>query len=311
VVGVDFFPSLEPGKWRPDPVSQVPIALGASWDRVQPFVARSVDDFRSPPPPALASDAYAAAFNEVKSLGGDGITTPTRRTAAQTIAGIYWAYDGTPRLGTPPRLYNQITLTIAVARTSDAMELARLLALVNVAMSDTCLAVWDTKYHFQFWRPVTGVREASPGTGPTGRGDGNPATRGDRGWTPLGSPASNLTGPNFTPPFPAYTSGHAAMGSAMFQVLRRFYGTDRIAFTFVSDEYNGVTRDNQGRVRPRLVRGFGSLSQAEAENAASRIYLGVHWRFDVDEGSEVGRRVADYVFERGLHPSAGSLVAND
>jgi hypothetical protein len=308
VVGVDFFPSDAPGKWRPDPVSQSPIALGAYWDEVPPFVVRSSADFRSPPPPALTSDAYTAAFNEVKALGGDGVTTPTRRTREQTIAGIYWAYDGTPRLGTPPRLYNQIALEIAASRTTDALELARLLALVNVALVDTCAALWDTKYHYQFWRPVSAVREADEGTGPTGRGDGNPDTRGDPGWTPLGAPASNLRGPNFTPPFPAYQSGHAGMGSALFQVLRRFYATDAIAFTFVSDEFNGVTRDNRGRVRPRLPRSFDSLSEAEAENARSRIYLGVHWSFDASEGMRVGRRVADYVFRRGLQPPGGAAV---
>jgi hypothetical protein len=306
IVGVDFFPSDAPGKWRPDPVSQVPVALGAYWDEVRPFVVRSVADFRSPPPPRLTSDAYTAAFNEVKALGGDGITTPTIRTPGQTVAGIYWAYDGTPRLGTPPRLYNQVALQIAAARTTDALELARLLALVNVALVDTCAALWDTKYHFQFWRPVTAIREADEGTGPTGRGDGNPDTRGDPRWTPLGAPASNLRGPNFTPPFPAYQSGHSGMGSALFQVLRRFYGTDAIAFTFVSDEFNGITRDNRGHVRPRLPRSFDSLSAAEDENGLSRIYLGVHWRFDVTEATRVGRGVADYVFARGLLPSGGA-----
>ncbi len=132
----------------------------------------------------------------------------------------------------------------------DAVELARLLALVNVAMADAGVAIWESKYLYGFWRPVTGIREASPGTGPTGAGDGNPATIGDPTFTPLGAPASNLTGPNFTPPFPAYPSGHAGFGGALFQTLRNFYGTDRIAFTFVSDEFNGVTLDNDGNVRP-------------------------------------------------------------
>jgi membrane-associated phospholipid phosphatase len=173
------------------------------------------------------------------------------------------------------------------------------LALVNVAIADATIVVWDTKYFYDFWRPVTGIREASRGTGPTGLGDGNPDTRADPNWTPLGAPASNLTGPNFTPPFPSYISSHAGLGSAMFQMMRRLYG-DSIAFTFVSDELNGITRDNRGRVRPRLPRNFSSLSQAEEENGQSRIYLGVHWQFDKTEGMVAGRRVADYVFQRGL-----------
>ena len=77
-------------------------------------------------------------------------------------------------------------------------------------MADAGIAIWESKYYYEFWRPVTGIREADPGTGPTGLGDGNPATVGDPTFSPLGAPASNLTGPNFTPPFPAYPSGHAA-----------------------------------------------------------------------------------------------------
>jgi hypothetical protein len=123
--------------------------------------------------------------------------------------------------------------------------------------------------------------------------------------SPLGAPASNLTGPNFTPPFPAYPSGHAGFGGALFQTLRRFYGTDRIAFTFVLDEYNGVTRGNDGNVRPLVPRSFSSLSQAEEENGQSRIYLGIHWSFDKTEGIAQGRRVADYVFENAFVPLRG------
>src|SRR5205823_10119534 len=104
-----------------------------------------------------------------------------------------------------------------------------------------------------------GIREADEGTGPTGAGDGNPATAGDPTFSPLGAPASNLNGPNFTPPFPAYPSGHAGFGCALFQTLRRFYRTDRIAFSFVSDEFNGTTQDNSGSVRPLVERHFASL----------------------------------------------------
>ena len=153
--------------------------------------------------------------------------TPTVRTEQQRLIGIYWAYDGTPSLCAPPRLYNQIAVQIARERGTKVREIARLLALVNVAMADAGIAIWESKYYYDFWRPVTGIREADPETGPTGAGDGNPATVGDPEFVPLGAPASNLTGPNFTPPFPAYPSGHAGFGGALFQILREFYGTDR------------------------------------------------------------------------------------
>jgi len=301
-VGIEFIPSLEPGWWRPDPISQSPIALGSRWGEVDPFVLRSGDQFRVPPPPALTSRQYTSAFDEVKAIGGDGIVTPTLRSADQTEAGIFWAYDGTPSLCAPPRLYNQIAITIATQKRSNTAEVARLLALVNVAMADAGIAVWESKYHYQFWRPVTGIRESDEGTGPTGDGDGNPATIGDPTFSPLGAPASNLTGPNFTPPFPAYPSGHAGFGGALFQMLRNFYGTDRIAFTFVSDEFNGETLDNQGHVRPLRPRSFASLSQAEEENGQSRIYLGIHWLFDKTEGIAQGRRVANYVYRNAFTP---------
>ncbi len=294
VVGVDYLPKNGPGFWRPDPVSQIPIALGWKWGKVLPFVLKSADQFRLPPPPALGSPEYASAFNEVKLMGGDGVNTETQRTAEKTKIGIFWGYDGTPGLGTPPRLYNQIALRIAEQRGSDMVELARLLALVNVAMADAGYACWDSKYTYEFWRPVTGIREAD--------GDGNAATIGDPSFSPLGAPASNLIGPNFTPPFPAYPSGHATFGGALFEMLRRFYGTDHIRFSIVSDEFNGETLDNQGQVRPLVRRHYSSLSEPEEENGQSRIYLGIHWAFDKTAGITQGRQVAGYVFKNAFTP---------
>jgi len=306
-VGVEFLTSNDPGKWRQDPISMIPLALGAYWGDVKPFVLERADQFRAPVPPRIDSADYAAAYNEVKTVGGDGVVTPTTRTADQTQIGIFWAYDGTPSLCAPPRLYNQLTMQIAhkMGTDTDALELARLLALVNVAMADAGIAIWESKFYYQYWRPVTGIRESDEDTGPSGLGDGNPATTGDPTYSPLGAPASNLTGPNFTPPFPAYPSGHAGFGGALFEILRNYYKTDRIRFSFVSDEFNGVPRDNAGNVRPVVERSFSSLSQAEEENGQSRIYLGIHWAFDKTEGIAQGRRVADYVFKHMLRPRQG------
>src|SRR5262249_27783616 len=131
-LGVDWFTSDEVGHWRQDPIGQQPIALGAHWGEVRPFVLRRGDQFRTPPPPALDSAEYAAAFDEVQRIGGAEPTT--ERTPEQTLIGTYWAYDGTPSLCAPPRLYNQITVLIAGQRGTRGVALARLLALVNLAM---------------------------------------------------------------------------------------------------------------------------------------------------------------------------------
>jgi hypothetical protein len=290
-----------PGEWRQDPISQVPIALGWKWGEVKPFVMRSGSQFRAPPPPAMNSLAYAEAYNEVKAYGGDDVNTPTVRSPEQTQIGLFWAYDGTPSLCAPPRLYNQIAAEVS-KRSTSVIRLARLFALVHTAMADAGIAIWESKFHYKVWRPVTGIRESDPGTGPTGSGDGNSQTEGDPTFSPLGAPASNLTGPNFTPPFPAYPSGHAGFGGALFQMLRNVYGTDRVAFTFVSDELNGVTVGNDGKVRPLVPRSFESFSQAEEENGQSRIYLGIHWSYDKSEGIAQGRRVADYVYRNAFQP---------
>lgn len=291
-LGVDYMPATGAGVWRQDPIGQSPLALGAHWGDVKPFVLRDGDQFRLPPPPALDSVQYAAAFAVVKRLGGDGVATPTVRTEVQRQIGVFWAYDGMPSLCAPPRLYNQIALQIATQRRTGPVELARLLALLNIAMADAGVASWESKYFYKFWRPVTAIREA-----------GAARVVADPTFVPLGAPASNLAGPNFTPPFPAYPSGHATFGGTLFQVLRAFFGTDRIVFTFVSDEFNGATADNTGAVRPRIARTFQRLSDAEDENGESRIYLGIHWNFDKTEGIAQGRKVASFVMDHALQPT--------
>src|SRR5262249_32710576 len=155
-----------------------------------PFVLASGAQFRAPPPPAMTSNAYAQAYDEVLHYGGDGSHTKTLRSPEQTEIAIFWAYDGMPSLCAPPRMYNQIAMQIADHFPLRLIELARLMTLLNIAMADAGVAVWESKYHYALWRPVAGIRESDPGTGPSGTGDGNAATIGVADFMPLGAPAS-------------------------------------------------------------------------------------------------------------------------
>lgn len=243
---------------------------------------------------------YEDSLRDITRSGGKIELNSTRRRPDQTAAGYYWAYDGTNLIGTPPRFYNQIIRQIAWNKkqggaTSDSTnaEFARLFALVNAALGDAAIFAWREKYFFEFWRPITGVRLAEEG----------PLLQ-DPFWLPLGSPNSNTNLTPFTPNFPAYPSGHATFGGACFQTVRLFYKNrdklafsanepDNISFSFVSDELNGISRDldrpydptrritdQPGTLRTRVVRSFPSLWATIFDNAVSRVWLGVHWRFD-------------------------------
>ncbi|MBM3340823.1 MAG: vanadium-dependent haloperoxidase [Betaproteobacteria bacterium] len=248
--------------------------------------------------PPLPGDAqYLSALKEVRAKGiatelmGTLPNGYPRRTPNEKVIGVYWGYDGAKDLGTPPRLYNQIVRTLAIARGNTPAQNARLFALVNVAMADAGILAWDQKYFHNLWRPVVGIRANDPSMGPLAVGNNLLNADCDSGWLPLGAPKSNEPGvKNFTPPFPAYPSGHATFGAAALHITRLFYGVPRgdtdadnlfDGLTFVSDEMNGVTTDNKGAVRPRHVRNFpGGLWQMIEENGRSRVYLGVHWVFD-------------------------------
>ena len=287
----DYQPSHAPGTWDVDPVSRIMVALGAKWGLVTPFTLDRAAQFRAPPPPSLDDGDFREAFFHTKMLGGDPRQgTATRRTGQQTFVAKFWSYDGTPGLCAPPRLYNQIARQLAAARGIAGLgELARFLAMVNIALADAGISAWETKWHYKYWRPVTAIRY--PGV-----------AGGDPTWYPLGAQATNTVGPNLTPPFPAYPSGHATFGGALFAVLRAYMPEDT-AFTFVSDEFNGLNRDVYGNLRPRRPASFSSLTDAETSNAESRIYDGVHWEFDCQAGIAQGRRIGDHVLKHFARPA--------
>jgi hypothetical protein len=298
--------SQDPGRHRPDPLNPKQMTLGRTWGQVKPFALNSVvADAPLEAPPALNSDEYALAFDQVIECGKSDITERDPDYRYKAAIGIYWGYDGANQLGTPPRLYNQVVLAIPEFQLASHAQQIKILTAINVSMADAGIAAWHWKYAYDFWRPVLGVREAEPGWGPTGQGDGNNlrARQGDPFWLPLGAPKSNpspptfgASGSNFTPNFPAYPSGHATFGSACFEVAAALLGKtpQDISVTFVSDEFNGQTTDNMGVVRPQWKATF-TLQEAIEQNKISRIYLGVHWIFDATGGETVGKAVANKV----------------
>jgi len=318
-LSADDLASNNPLDWQKDDISKLQPALGGNWHFVKTFAIEHASKFRCAPPPGINSAQFVAAYKEVKALGGDPNApvssprwpTPTTRTGTQandplndgneTFKGIFWAYDGTALLCAPPRLYNQVATSIALGEKpiEKVEEMARYLALVNVAMADTGIAAWESKYYYSFARPVTAIRRVSADATPEGRMDAN--------WTPLGAPVSNggRQQANLTPPFPAYPSGHAAFGGALFQIMRRYWGlpAQGVPFAFVSDEYNGRNRGpGEATPRPEVRRSFTGFDAAEAENGRSRVWLGIHWQFDADAGIKQGNEVAEEVFSRILQP---------
>jgi hypothetical protein len=254
------------GAWQPTPAGYAQ-ALFPGWGLVEPFAIRRGTQYRPFPPPALESEAYTKAFDEVKALGGKHSTA---RTDEQTQIALFWADNaGTV---TPPGHWNQIAQGLARQRGTSLAENARLFALLNVSLADAGVLCWVIKFTHDFWRPVTAIRAAHD--------DGNPRTEPDPAWEPLLD----------TPAFPAYVSGHSTFSSAGAAALAKFFGTDKISFTTTSDALPGVTRR------------FDSLWAAAEEAGMSRIYGGIHWQFDNSEGLATGKTLGNYVSQNYFRP---------
>jgi hypothetical protein len=254
-----YTPRVQIGLWRPTPDDYRP-ALLPGWSHIAPFSMRRGTQRRPPGPPALTSAAYTAAFQEVKALGARDSTV---RTPEQTEIARFWSDDAGTE--TPPGHWNTIARTVALARGLTLADNARLFAVLNVTLADAGCLCWMCKFEHEFWRPVTAIRLADQ--------DGNPATDPDPTWTPLLR----------TPPFPSYTSGHSMFSAAAAAALAEFFGTDAVSFTTTSDGLPGVTRS------------FTSFSAAAAEAGQSRIYGGIHWQFDNQDGQATGRVLGRYV----------------
>lgn len=258
------FSSAEPGKWRETPPAfRPPVLPGHA--RVKPFVMKSPDQFRAPPPPAVDSKEHAEEIAYVARVGArDG----AERTEYQTLSAPFWADD----LGsvTPPGHWNVIAQDLARRERLGTAECARLFALLNLACADAGISCWDTKYHYRTWRPETAIREVTLAV--------NPHAVAQPGFIPLMS----------SPAFPSYTSGHSTFSAAASRILELWFGTDEIEFTTTSDGLPGA------------VRSYRRLSECRDEVGMSRVWGGIHFMSDNIAGQEAGLKIADYVFAQAL-----------
>lgn len=274
---VPYTPAMGPGKWRPHPnpvPANPPIAnpdaargyqpsANPGWTNVTPFTLLSASQFWLPGPPALTSEKYARDFNEVKNVGGK---VSSIRTADQAQIARFW-FEG-------PGVWNTIGRTVAISRGLDARDTARVLALMNMAMADSYIAGWKIRYIYDFWRPVTAIRE--------GDSDGNDATVGDPTWDSHQN----------TPSVSDYPSTQSTFSAAAAVVLANTLGGDTASFTVTSSKpFEGITRS------------FTSFSQAARESADSRVYAGIHFRSACEDGMALGQKIGERAARLYLQPA--------
>jgi hypothetical protein len=258
----------DPGAWRRTP----PNFAGdpAAWvAHVRPFLVPNVEMLRTDGPNALTSAAYAEDFDEVKELGS---LTSTRRTSDQTAAAIFWQDSG-------PAIWNRVFRALADGHGLDIVDSARLFAMANLAGADGSIGCWNDKYSWSFWRPITAIREAAS--------DGNPATEADPTWLPLFDPSVPVSGPPLvTPGFPDHPSGHGCVSGAIAYTLKAFFGTDKVAFTAISNKCSPA---------PCPPRSFERFSHALKEIIDARVWSGIHFRTADVQGAVLGKKVVHFM----------------
>jgi membrane-associated phospholipid phosphatase len=255
-----------PGDYQSTPPNFPKQPVFTHWSSVTPFALARADQFRPGPPPALASETYRGAFNEVRSLG---VASSTTATPDEAVIGRFWN-------AAIQNYWNEIAQTTSIARHLTTAESARLFALLNLSFADGVIAFYDAKYAYNFWRPVTAIRAADA--------DGNPDTEPDPNWLPE---------VGITPPDPSYPGAHAVISASASAVFSAFFERDHFEFTVTSELLPGVERS------------FSGFSAAAQEAAFSRVFAGVHFRTDLTGGERLGRDVADFVLDHFLTPRRG------
>jgi hypothetical protein len=264
--------SSTPGRWQLTPDCPPEGGFFLHWRNVKPFALRRADQFRSDSPPALTGHRYARDYKEVKTVGGRGTTERPHDRA--NVVQLYAALSDAV-------LWNPIASQLAAAHRRPLAENARMLALLNMALSDAGVAVMDTKYHYNLWRPETAIVG--------GAADGNDRTDADTSFVPF-IPA---------PCFPSYPSGHASTSYAAREVLERIFGRRGHA---ISVSTTAV---------PNVVLKYTRLKDITSDIDDARVYGGIHFRFDQEDGAEQGRQVGAYVYRHSLRPVRGCSCDDD
>ncbi len=268
---VPYTPGTGPGDWQPAPPLFAPAFL-PHWGQVTPFGLASGSQVRLPPPPALRTGTYANDYNEEKLVGR--IDSPFRTQDRTDVARFYAATS-------PVQAWNSAARRASAAQGMTLSENARIFALLAMAIGDASIASYDTKYYYNFWRPLTAIR--------AGDTDGNRRTDPDPDWLPLIP----------TPAFPSYASAHATLSGAARAVLERSFGKHGHA----------VALTNPGL--PGIVLNYTSWTQITDDIDDARVYGGIHFRFDQEAGSHQGREVGKYLLRNHLRPVCGGEEPDD
>ncbi len=250
--------------------------FGAGWAKATPFMLPKSNHFRSPPPPEINSEAYTLAFNEVKEVGSHNSTI---RTADQSHLALWWK-------DFVENSHNRLARQLVKDENLNLWEAARAFALMNMTVYDAYINVFDNKFHYNHWRPYTAIRWAE--------NDGNPNTQADTTWNNLHE---------HTYAFPSYPSAHGTASSAAMTVLAETLMTGNdYHFTMVTEEVESAGPFSDKIKMKPPTRTFSSFSEAGLEASLSRIYLGIHFRYDSEEGHRLGNQIGAYALLHFLRP---------
>jgi hypothetical protein len=259
-----YRPRTRPGLYIP-----TPITFGWQLTTMTPFALASPSQFRAKPPPSLKSAEWAKDYNEIKDLGAKN---STKRTARQTEDARFWLSVG-------PRAYNPLPRQIVITKNLDLLDSARFMALFSVAAADAVIAVMDAKYKYEFWRPITAIRN--------GDIDGNPATQRDAIWQPIDA----------TPMHPEYPCAHCIVSSSVAAVIEELLGTDEIPEVSLTSPF-----------APGVTHRFTSLRAFGDEVANARICAGFHYRFSTIAGRDMGQKIGVYVVKSIMQPAQTAMA---